>query len=92
LRTYPSYSGDFMAKVLWDVSMSLDGFVADPNDRLGKLFDWYYNGDTPSKYNTRRVVPFPVFKLSKEDASYFDSATEEIGAVLAGRRTYDLTN
>jgi dihydrofolate reductase len=55
------------------------------------LFDWYYSGDTPSKYNSRRIAPFPEFKLSKEDVNYFDRATGEIGAVLAGRRTYDLT-
>ena len=38
-----------MAKVVWDVSMSVDGFVADPKDNLDTMFDWYSSGDTPKK-------------------------------------------
>ena len=26
--------------------VSLDGFIADENDQVGPLFDWYFNGDT----------------------------------------------
>ncbi|MFI7665237.1 hypothetical protein [Nocardia sp. NPDC049526] len=26
-------------------TMSLDGFIADPTDQVGPLFDWYGNGD-----------------------------------------------
>ena len=25
--------------------VSLDGFIADPHDDPGPLFDWYFNGD-----------------------------------------------
>jgi hypothetical protein len=25
--------------------ISLDGFIADDNDNVGPLFDWYSNGD-----------------------------------------------
>jgi len=32
-------------KVFVVASMSLDGFVADPSDDVGPLFDWYGNGD-----------------------------------------------
>ena len=46
-----------MAKVLWDVSMSLDGFIADSKDRLGRLFDWYYSGDVSSTYNAVESHP-----------------------------------
>ena len=34
-----------MGKVVSHMTMSLDGFIADPNDRVGPLFDWYGNGD-----------------------------------------------
>ena len=34
-----------MGKVIMQASMSLDGFIADPSDRVGPLFDWYENGD-----------------------------------------------
>jgi len=27
------------------MTMSLDGFIADPNDQPGELFDWYGAGD-----------------------------------------------
>lgn len=43
-----------MGKVVFNMTMSLDGFVAGPNDSpengLGdggdRLFDWYFSGDT----------------------------------------------
>jgi hypothetical protein len=34
-----------MDTVVAELSMSLDGFVADPSDQVGPLFDWYRNGD-----------------------------------------------
>jgi hypothetical protein len=32
-----------MGKVITQASMSLDGFIADPNDQVGPLLDWYNN-------------------------------------------------
>jgi hypothetical protein len=37
--------GRKMGKVIVQASMSLDGFIADSNDQVGPLFDWYSNGD-----------------------------------------------
>ncbi len=34
-----------MAKVLTHMCMSLDGFVARPDNNPAELFDWYWNGD-----------------------------------------------
>jgi hypothetical protein len=34
-----------MAKVVALMSMSLDGFVADANDGVAEVFDWYFSGD-----------------------------------------------
>jgi hypothetical protein len=34
-----------MAKVLTHMCMSLDGFVAQPDDNPAELFDWYWSGD-----------------------------------------------
>ena len=31
--------------VVADMTMSLDGFVADPADGVEHLFGWYFNGD-----------------------------------------------
>ena len=32
-----------MAEVLLDMAVSLDGFVAGPNDELGELHDWFFS-------------------------------------------------
>ena len=34
-----------MSKVVAIMSMSLDGFVADPADGVAEVFDWYFQGD-----------------------------------------------
>ena len=33
-----------MTKVVAIMSMSLDGYVADANDRVAEVFDWYFSG------------------------------------------------
>jgi dihydrofolate reductase len=71
-----------VAKVVWDVTMSLD-----PDDSPGRIFDWYFNGDTKGKYYSDELP----FKLTVEDAKIFDEGTDSLGAMVAGRRTYDYT-
>jgi hypothetical protein len=34
-----------MAKVNAHMAMSLDGFIADPDDGIEQLFGWYFSGD-----------------------------------------------
>jgi hypothetical protein len=34
-----------MGTVVVQASMSLDGYIADPSDQVGALFDWYGDGD-----------------------------------------------
>ena len=34
-----------MGKVFTHMTMSLDGFIAQPDDMPGELFDWYGAGD-----------------------------------------------
>jgi hypothetical protein len=90
-----------VARVLVDLSMSLDGFIAGSNDGaeqpLGeggaRLFDWYFDGDTPiRRYQAAagRGVSVPPFKLSRSSAGVFDELVESGGAVVTGRRTYDI--
>jgi len=75
-----------MAKVTVALTVSLDGFIAGPNDgnelSLGEggaaLFEWYFNGDTPSRYYDR-------FKLSKSSAEVFDAGIDSCGAVSSNR-------
>lgn len=81
-----------MTKILTALSTSLDGFIAgaddSPDQPLGAdgapLFAWLTSGDTPSRYN-------PAFRLSPASARIFDEGIAGCGAVVAGRRTYDVS-
>ena len=33
-----------MGKVVSSTSMSVDGFIANPDNTVGSLFDWYESG------------------------------------------------
>jgi dihydrofolate reductase len=72
------------AIVEWDVTVSLDGFIADPKDNPGRIFDWYFGGDTLSDYGGSTG-----FKFSRDDKEYFEQGVKTVGAIVAGRRTYD---
>jgi dihydrofolate reductase len=74
-----------MGKVVAQASMSLDGFIADTNDQVGPLFDWYNNGNV-------EVTGHPDFRTSPASAEYLRAAWSAIGADVIGRRLFDLTN
>lgn len=82
-----------MTRIVTALSTSLDGFIAGPGDSptqpLGtggaRLFDWYSDGDTPSRY-------YSSFKLSAPSAAFFDEGVSRVGAVISGRRTYDISD
>jgi dihydrofolate reductase len=82
-----------MTRIVTALSTSLDGFIAGPGDSprqpLGaggaRLFDWYTDGDTPSRY-------YPSFKLAAPSAAFFDQGVSRVGAVITGRRTYDISD
>jgi dihydrofolate reductase len=71
--------------------VSVDGFIADENDDVGPLFDWYFNGDIPIVETAaeERHAPFGVSKRSHE---YVSSMWDSIGATVQGRHLFDLTN
>lgn len=79
-----------MTKVFSALAVSVDGYVTGPDPGPeqplgvggGRLFDWYTDGDTPSRL-------FPGFRLSPASAAVFDAVAERVGAVVAGRKTYD---
>jgi len=77
-----------MSKIVALMSMSLDGFVADANDGVGEVFDWYMNsGDV--EFRTGGSDPM-TFKVSEPSAVHLRSLWSELGAVLTGRRTFDV--
>jgi dihydrofolate reductase len=78
-----------MSKVFTGLAVSVDGFITgrDPRDGnglgdAGMLFDWYFNGDTPSQV-------FDGFRLSEPSQRVFDALAGEIGAIVVGRNTYE---
>lgn len=78
-----------MRKVITALSVSVDGYITGRDPGTGRglgdapmLFDWYFDGDTPSQV-------FDGFRLSAPSARVFDTAAARIGATLAGRNTYD---
>lgn len=85
-----------MGKVVFNNSISLDGFVTGPNDSsknpLGNggevLFKWYFSGDTPFSM----AGDVPEFKVSRPSAEHLKEATKSIGAMVAGRRMFDIAN
>ena len=82
-----------MSKVFSAHAVSADGYISgrtpDGEEEFGRglgdapmLFDWYFDGDTPSQV-------FDGFKLSEPSARFFDAIAARVGAAVAGRTTYE---
>jgi dihydrofolate reductase len=85
-----------MGKVSTGLSMSLDGFIAGPNDGperpLGeggeRLFAWYSGGHTEYRLPGTEMV----FEVSPQSAELLREAHSKMGAFVTGRRTFDIAN
>jgi dihydrofolate reductase len=90
---YSSLRRPDMTTVATALSTSLDGFIAGAEDSptlpLGsggdRLFRWFNDGDTPSRF-------YPDFRMSAISARVFDEGAGAQGAVITGRRTYEIAN
>lgn len=75
-----------MGKVVAEMSMSLDGYVADPDDGVEELHRWYLNGDVET--------PTPIegfsFRTSDASAQILRDALASAGALITGRRNFDI--
>jgi dihydrofolate reductase len=78
-----------MSKVISAHAVSVDGYITGRDPGAGRglgdgtmLFDWYFDGDTPSQV-------FDGFKLSEPSARLFDALAARVGAMVAGRTTYE---
>lgn len=76
-----------MGKVIFNASVSLDGFVAGPHGEVDQLFRWYSSGDVE--------VPFQgtdmVFRMSRASAEHFHAVANRIGAMITGRDNFDVS-
>jgi dihydrofolate reductase len=77
-----------MGKVLTHMTMSLDGYIADPNDQPGELFDWYQAGEVSVPSGNETVT----FDVDEASAELLGDLTEKAGALLSGRRLFDIAN
>ncbi|MGY0065042.1 dihydrofolate reductase family protein [Streptomyces sp. LZ34] len=78
-----------MSKVFSAHAVSVDGYITGRGPGAGRglgagtlLFDWYFGGDTPSQV-------FDGFRLSQPSALAFDALAGRVGAIVAGRNTYE---
>lgn len=78
-----------MSEVFAALSVSVDGYITGRDPGRGRglgdgttLFDWYVDGETPSRV-------FDGFRLSEPSARVFDACASRVGVTLAGRTTYD---
>jgi dihydrofolate reductase len=75
--------------------VSVDGFIADGNDDVGPLHDWYFNGDTPITEGDPRYDHSGAgsrFKVSRASAEYVRPMWAAIGTSVLGRNLFDLVN
>jgi dihydrofolate reductase len=72
-----------MPKLIADMSMSLDGRIATPDDDISRLIRWFFDGDT-------EVAPGAPFRVSQGSAELLREAMETVGALIGGRRYFDL--
>jgi dihydrofolate reductase len=81
-----------MARVITGLATSLDGFIAGADDGPAKplgvggerLFDWFRDGGTASRF-------YEWMRMSAPSAEFFDNHAARVGAVITGRRTYDIS-
>ena len=77
-----------MGKVVASASMSLDGYIAKDDNTIGRLFDWYQNGDVEVPTATEDLT----FHLSPRSAQYWRGWVSNLGAFVCGRTLFDFTD
>jgi dihydrofolate reductase len=77
-----------MGKVLTHMTMSLDGYIADPDDQPGELFDWYGAGNVSVPSGNPNVT----FQVDQASAEVLGELTDKVGALVSGRRLFDIAN
>jgi dihydrofolate reductase len=76
-----------MGKVVSHMTMSLDGFIADPDDGVAELFGWYQAGAVavPSADEHRS------FQVDERSAEMLREIMASTGALICGRRLFEHT-
>jgi dihydrofolate reductase len=77
-----------MSKVIAGFSMSLDGFVADPDDGTEHVFKWYSAGGTDAQV----MAADQTFEMTREAAELIEEAGRGAGVLVTARRTFDIAH
>lgn len=77
-----------MSNVVMYAAVSLDGYVANEQDEVGPLFDFYENGEVSYTFSDEERV----FHVTPETASFFDSMIPRITSSVVGRHLFDITD
>ncbi|RIQ23849.1 dihydrofolate reductase family protein [Jiangella rhizosphaerae] len=77
-----------MGKVFSHMTMSLDGYIAQPDDGIGELFEWYGAGDVTVPSANEGIT----FQVDEASAAILRDLTEDTGALVAGRRLFDIAD
>lgn len=85
-----------MGHVYVSLTVSLDGFIAGPNDGhdfpLGEggesLFEWYSTGDTEYTMPSGQMT----WNIPRASAEYLEDRLSRVGAIICGRRTFDIAH
>jgi dihydrofolate reductase len=77
-----------MATVLAGFTISLDGFIADPDDSTENLFDWFNSGDTEFVFPDGKMT----VRLSPASAMVMRDIWQTVGAIVVGRRMFDIAH
>lgn len=72
-----------VSRVILDISMSLDGLIAQSDDDPGPIQEFLFSGETELD---------GMFRTSGATTEVFREFIDSAGAVITGRRTYDVTN
>ena len=79
-----------MSKVTTGATMSLDGYIAGPEESgFDLLFQWYGNGSVEVGSASPDV---PAIRISAGSAELIKPEWANTGALLVGRYLYDMTN
>ena len=80
-----------MSTVVMHAVVSVDGFIADDNDEVGPLFDWYFNGERPL-FEGGEGSGHPSMSVSDRSYGYVKPFWDSITCAVVGRHLFDLTN
>ena len=74
-----------MGRIFTHMTMSLDGFIADPDDGVGELFGWYEAGPVTVPSADERWS----FQVDEDSARLLREVMGTTGALVCGRRLFE---